>query len=258
MDKTVTSSISNVDFQIQIPQDELLVLAIPSNMAAASGGGLLFALIDSSISASRQSKQEEAANAFYDKADFIDFRTRFGEAFKAAMADQTSLPKLDISVTPRQTSDEGMESKRSALKPDQAFIAFQVWYAFSKDSRQIMVSTGTSMVASSKPEKVYKTVIHYLSQPVSGDNPLDKWTENNNQALDQAFMESAKDIAALLKRDLEMPATEIIMTELASQEEVKITLPTIIPYFFKGRVVEKTDQRQIIRAENGELYSLPK
>ena len=55
-----------------IPSDEIIVRSEPSNISAAMGGGLIPALIDASITASRQTKLEEVSNPFYTETSDID------------------------------------------------------------------------------------------------------------------------------------------------------------------------------------------
>lgn len=258
LDKNVSASLTRVDSNLLIPADELIVRAKPSNITAAMGGGLIPALIDASITSSRQTELEAIANPFYEQTDSLDFRTLFGNSFKASLAEQSTLPNLNISVSSRGLSKTTLEEIKSKLSPGEAYLGLRIWYEFTADTRTVIVAAGTQMAIGGKPDSVYKNTFFYTSKPMPGDNPLAAWSEDHAKAVADVFTESAKEIATMLREDLDAPPNEALFASLASNEKVKVTIPTFIPMVVNGYLVDQNEQRKIIRSESGELFSAPK
>lgn len=258
LDKETSAKITSVETRLIIPADEIIVRANPSNLAAASGGGLLFALIDSAVSKSRQTELEAIANPFYDKVDSIDFRTLFSDAFIATISDQKSLQGLTTSVSTRGLSKVALDAKRAKLNPGEAFLGLRIRYEFTLDLRSVIVVADTGLVTKDKPDFTYKNSLLYLSKPMEGANPLDAWSANNGQALVEALTEGAKEIARMLKRDLDAPSNELIFAEFSKQAKSRVEIPTYPILSSNGFLVEENTLRKTVRAESGALYSVPK
>lgn len=256
LDKNVSANFNQVNTQISIPADELIVRAKPSNVSAALGGGLIPALIDASVTSSRQTELEVIANPFYEKTDALDFRSLFSESFKTAFNDQSLLPKLHFSVSSKGISKTALEERKAKLTPGEAFMGMRIWYEFTPDTRSVVVGAGTVIVTAGGTDQSYKNAFMYISKPIEGEQPLSAWAENDGQALSQVFAESAQEIARMLKQDLEAPSNEELFASLASNEKIKYTIPSFMPIPVKGFIVEQTDQRKIFRAESGELFSI--
>jgi hypothetical protein len=258
LDKNASAKFNRVESDILIPADELIVRAKPSNLTGALGGGLIPALIDASVTSSRQTELEVVANPFYEKTDALDFRSLFSESFKASFNDQTSLPNLNISVSSRGLSKTAVEERRAKLKPDEAFMGMRIWYEFTPDTRSVVVGAGTLIAAPGGAENSYKNSFIYISKPLESAHPLEAWAENDGKALAAVFTESAKEIAHMLKQDLQAPDNEALFASLAQQEKIKFTIPSFMPVTISGFLTEQTEQRKIIRAESGELFSVSK
>lgn len=268
LNKDASAKITSVDSKIMIPADEIIVRAKPSNISGALGGGLIPALIDASVTKSRQTALEVIANPFYEKTDAIDFRALFTETFKTSIGNQQLLPNLSVSVSSRGFSNTAKDEKLAELKPGKAFLGIRVWYEFTPDMRSVIVIANTLMLAGGTTEPVYTNSFLYTSNPIEGD-PLVAWSENQGKALAEAFAESAKQVAYMLKQDLEAPSNEIIAANNAKQAKVKATIPfygpflrapngSLVPLSTDGFLVEESDHRKIVRAEGGAIYSVPK
>ncbi len=258
LDKGTSANLTKVDSRIMIPADEIIVRAKASNISAAMGGGLIPALIDGAITKSRQTELEKIANPFYEKVDSIDFRTVFSDTFKLNISDQTSLPAVNLSVSTRGFSKSALAEKKAKLPAGEGFMGVRIWYEFTSDLRSILVAADTWLVTNDKADYTYKNSFVYLSKPVDEANPLGAWSDNNGKALNDVFAESGKQIAMMLKQDLEAPTNEVIFASLAKQEKTKVIVPTYPLLGGDGYLLEQSDQRKIVRLESGIVYSVPK
>ncbi|HSH73296.1 MAG TPA: hypothetical protein VK974_09590 [Methylophilaceae bacterium] len=258
LDKDASSKLTNVESRIMIPADEIIVRAKASNISAAMGGGLIPALIDASVTKSRQTELEKIATPFYDKTDSIDFRTVFSDAFKANINDQKSLPAMNLSVSTRGFSKSALDEKKTKLSAGEGFMGMRIWYEFTSDLRSIIVAADTWLVTNDKADYKYKNTFVYLSKPVEEANPLGAWAQDNGKTLAETFAESAKQIAVMLKQDLEAPTNEILFASLAKQEKTKVVVPTYPLLGGDGYLLEQSDQRKTVRLESGIVYSVPK
>lgn len=254
----ITANIHSVKSQLFIPADELIVRAKPSNISPAMGYGLLPALIDASISSSRQTELEAVSNPYYAKTDQIDFRSTFMTAFNGAIAEQKTLPAISPSMSTRGISNSALTAYKAELHAGEAFLGIRIWYEFSTDLRNVMVSATALLAGKEGQEPLYKNSYTYVSAPVDSVNPLTAWSDKDGQALQKVYIDSGKEIARLMQQDLAGPANETLFAELAKQEKVQFTLATAMPMVIKGFTIEQSTQRKTIRAESGELFSLSK
>lgn len=258
LDKDATAGVQNIDSKLLITADEIIVRAQPSNISLAMGGGLIPALIDASVTKSRQTALEAIATPFYEKADDIDFRTVFSDSFKAVMANQKALPPMHISVSTRGLSFTALDEKRAQLAAEEAYFGLRIRYEFTPDLRSIIVTADTMLIAKPKQEPLYKNSFLYISDAVDAADPLSAWAENNGKALSETFAKGATEIAHMLLHDLSSPPNEQLFASMEQQPKIKTTIPFFMPIPVNGFLVEEKDKRQIIRGQNGALYSVAK
>lgn len=263
LDPEVGASIGSVNAKLSIPADEIIVRAKPSNVSEAMGYGLIPALIDGSISASRQSELEQISSDFYTKVDQIDFRSVFGNQFMASAQHQKVLSNLNISVSTKGLSKTTVASYVSELKPNEGFLGLRIWYEFSADFKNVMVFADTQLSTNngqgnSGAEPVYKNGYLYVSDPVDGTNPLDLWGAESGMALSKVFADSADEIVMMMQQDIAAPANDVLFASLSNNEEIKYIVPTHVPWTINGFITNKTESRQSIRADTGLLLSVPR
>ena len=242
---------------LSIPSDEIIVRAPPSNISQAMGYGLIPALIDGAISASRQSALENLSASFYDKTRQVDFRTSFSQTFNQEFKQQVTLKNVDISMSTRGASPSMRDENKALLSSDNAFMTIRISYEFSPNLRNIIVAADTALINKNATEPIYKNSFMFVSAPVSETAPLEAWAANNGELLSQAFTQSGTELGKLLIQDLSEPANEAVFASVAAKEKVTYTVPAFFPWIIKGNVTEKTANRQIIRADTGALLSTP-
>lgn len=267
MDKVASTRLKSVEGKVGIPADEVIVRAAPSNVSVVTGGGLIPALIDASISSSRQNALEKLSAKFYEQIESHDYRKIFSDAFISSLGKSAVLPNLKLVVSSRGISKDEIAERRKALKQGEAFLGLRIWHEFTTDARLLLVAANVQLIAPEIPEPIYTNSFLYTSVPVVGSQPLEAWAKDQGSALVAAYGEGGKEIAYMLKMDIEGSSNEALAAENAMKPRAKIHIPFYGPYLMapngalvplttEGFLVEKNDRRQIVRAEGGALYSV--
>jgi hypothetical protein len=87
VDKSATQNISSTDVYITIAQKEINAEIDRSSVAAAGGGGLLFALIDVAVENSRATDAEKLVQPIKDGLVDVDFTELFSESLKQELSE---------------------------------------------------------------------------------------------------------------------------------------------------------------------------
>lgn len=269
LDKTIAVKLTTTEGKISIPTDEVIVRAKPSNVSAFTGGGLIGALIDASVTKSRQSEMEKLTLPFYEQVDGVDFRTLFSEQFSRALDVKSHLPNLAMKVSTVGISKTELEERRTKLKPGEAFLGMRIFYEFTPDLRSLIVVANSQLVTAQGDAPIYANSFIYNSASVSPNASLDDWAKDQGKMLAEVFKESGTEIAKMLKLDLEAPANEVLTNNRAKQEKTKVQVPYFAPFVLsptgamiplsgEGVVESSTESRKIVRAESGALFSVQK
>lgn len=267
LEKTASAKLTSVEAKAGIPADEIIVRAAPSKVSMVTGGGLIPALIDASITSSRQTALEKVSGKFYEQVETHDFRSLFGDTFKASLGNPSVLPNLNVQVSSRGISRGEIDERRKMLKAGEAFLGVRLWYEFTTDARSLLVAANVQLIERDKTEPIYTNSFLYTSAAVADSEPLEGWARNQGAALAAAYRESGKEIAHMLKMDIEGPSNEALTAENAKRTKAKVHIPFYGPFLMapngalmalstEGFLIEKKDQRQIVRSEGGALYSV--
>lgn len=269
LDKNAAAKISATEGKISIPADEIIVRAQPSKVSLYTGGGLIPALIDASVTGSRQSALEKLTLPFYEQVDGVDFRDLFSEQFSRTLDIKPLVPNLSMKVSTIGISKTEIEERRAKLKAGEAFLGLRVFYEFTPDLRSLIVVASPQLVTAQGDTPIYTNSFVYNSAPVAGAAPLEDWAKDQGKALAEVFKESGTEIARMLKLDLDAPSNEVLADKRTKQEKVKVQVPFFAPFFVspngaliplvaEGVVEASTESRKIVRAESGALFSVQK
>lgn len=269
LDKSAAAKINATEGKLSITNDEIIVRAQPSNIAGYTGGGLIPALIDASVSRSRQSALEKLTLPFYEQVDGVDFRTLFSEQFSRTFDAKSLLPNLALNVSTVGISKTEIEERRAKLKAGEAFLGVRVFYEFTPDLRSLIVVANPQVITAQGDTPVYTNSLIYNSAPVADSSPLEAWSKDQGKALAEIFKESGAEIAKMLQMDLDAPSNEILASNRAKQGKVKVQIPfftpfimspngALIPLTAEGVIESSTESRKIVRAEGGALFSVQK
>lgn len=148
MPDTVAAKTQKVDVVAGVAQKELIAEIVPSNIAATTGGGLLFAAIDAGVNASRSSKAEAAIVPARDSLmDFNAVKT-FQDDLRHDVA---ALPwiqsdKVDISLV----TSEDEYGKRIQASSKDAVLFVNMDYRLSPDFKLLKVNAQVYLIPKSE------------------------------------------------------------------------------------------------------------
>jgi len=249
------SKITEVRAHIVVVQDEVIAAVQPSNVSVATGGGLIGAMIDSSITNSRVKDSQEMLGPFYAEIESVDYRREFNEAIRADLANYP-IKVGEIVTTPRAFSQAELTRLRGTLKPGQALLVVYPRYYLTMDFRSFDAEAVVSTwLPGDDRLPVQRGVLYYQSQPVGsgGRDSIAKWSAANAERFRATMRESIVETIRLVRMDVNVtePAATVPIRSFpfntgAQQGEIK------------GRVVSETADRLVILGESKKLYSLPK
>lgn len=248
-----------------VTQDELIIRAQSPGVAAAAGGGLIPALIDSAIASKRQDEIHELSSPFYKGVDTFDVRSYI--ANESEKLKELCPDKIESSITtPLALNSERRLKMQSRLTPDQAFLAFSTDFTFTPDYKRLfMMVTATLWLKESDSEPAYQNRLIYESNP-QGNGLLDstsKWGADSAKAYKTAITMGFNDILRLLAIDLKCQSEANNTSKKAVQaSSSSLLLPYNVaflnsPIKIEGQVISETTDRVLLRSPAGFLYSLP-
>ncbi len=248
--------INELNAHVVVVQDEVIAAVQPSNVSVATGGGLIGALIDSSITNLRVKSSQEVMGPFYAQIEDVDYRKEFNEAIKRELA-HYPIKVSAIATTPRAPSNDDLTRMRGALQPGQALLLVVPRYYLTMDFRSLDVEAVVTMWSKEGPSNglIERGVLYYQSRPVGtgGRESIARWGAGNAALFRAELRESIVETIRLVLMDIDV-------TTPAEKESAKA-----YPFNtgqqqgeIKGRLVKESADRVTILGENQKLYSLPR
>lgn len=252
------SKITELKAHVVVVQDEVIAAVQPSNVSVATGGGLIGAMIDSSITNRRVKESQQVLGPFYASIEDVDYRKEFNETIKREL---TSYPikVAQVDTTPRALTDAQLTQLRETLPPGQALLIIYPRYFLTMDFRSLdaeaVVSIWVKGGVENKP--VQRGVLYYQSQPVGpgGKESITQWGAQNAALFRSTLRESMAEMVRLIMLDMKVAAEPSTKPEElktyafntgASQGEIK------------GQPLSETATRTLVFGTDKKLYSLPK
>lgn len=254
--------INKIDVRNMVVQDEMVIRAQSPGVAAAAGGGLIPALIDSAIAKSRQNEIDQLVASFYESAGNYDARATLATA--ANKLRQLCEQKVNqVVTTPRvMTQDERIELL-AAMGKSNGLLNIQTEYTFSPDFQRLLMIARAQLWANdgSSNEPSYQNVLTYESKPLGAGllYSIQAWSKDAahpyKSTLEEAHSEVMRMIALDLKCADDKPKRE-------AGGAIHITpMPfnyLLVQTQLTGTVLEENAERMILRNKAGILYSIPK
>jgi hypothetical protein len=248
------NKVKTVNARSVVIQDEVIARADPSNISAATGGGLIPALIDASITNTRQERLQKAMDAFYASIEDYDFRAEYSPRVISQLKTNFPLAVAEVTTTPRTLSNAEQVQLVQALKPGEAYLSLLTDYFLSTDLRSLNVSINASLWIKDQPMPVYKNRVSYQSTPLGAglEDSAKAWAADNGKSFYEKLREGITETLHMLVLDLERnaPASQPAKVSVAYNHGAG-NLNSL-----QGTLVEKHGDRNVIRAVNGTLYSV--
>lgn len=265
LDPTTRASLKEIRVVSAIPQDEIYLSAASPGVAAAMGGGLLAAVIESQIAKGRQDAIQATIGPFYAAIDDIDFRKDYWQAVVPELGKLFPGAALDVKTTAAQMLLPERNKLVAALPVGKGLVYLATRYSFTPDfSRLDMVTSidawrGGRQASADRPEPAYSNVLFYQSAQVaaSGNDAIALWGRDNAKLYRAALAEGIAETTRMMRLDAEharikgvdqrpQGSTRTVEARKAAPGTVAVT----------GPVLEESPARWVIRNNDGRLHSL--
>lgn len=250
------AKVGELKAHVIVVQDEVIAAVQPSNVSAALGGGLIGAMIDSSVTNTRVKASQQIMGPFYATIEDVDYRKEFNETVRRELG---SYPiKIgEMTTTPRMLNLDELNQMREKLSPGQALLVIVPHYTLTMDFRNLDAeATVTMWVKGEGNTPIQRGVLRYQSQAVGigGKPSVDLWGANNAALFKNALRESISELMKMILVDIDLVQTP------AKPEELKAFSfnSGVQQIDIKGRAMKDDAKRVLVLGEDGKLYSLPK
>ena len=253
------AAISELKAHVIVVQDEVIAAVQPSNVSMATGGGLIGAMIDSSITNSRVKASQEVLGPFYAQIEDVDYRKEFNEAIGRSLA-RYPIKVAGFTTTPRALSMDDLKRMRNQLAPGQALLVVYPRYFLTMDFRTLDAESVVTMWTKDGDDRVpvQRAVLYYQSSPVGsgGQDSVTLWGAQNAATFRATLRESIAETIDLFLLDLELDSAAVAAKAPAAQTfgfNTGASQGTI-----QARLVKEDARRVTVLGVDNKLYSLPK
>lgn len=249
------AQVREINAHIIVVQDEVIAAVQPSNVSVGTGGGLIGAMIDSSVTNSRVKDSQKIMGPFYATIEDVDYRTEFNAEMKRELAGYP-IKIAQVVTTPKMVSQAQLNRLRQDLKPGQALLLIVPNYSLSMDFRSLDAEAWVSLwTPGDGNTPVQRGSLRYQSQPMGtgGQASMNLWTANNAALFRSTLRESVSELKQLILMDIDVVAAPATPGDVkafsfnSGQQQIEI----------KGRALKETASRRVVLGEDGKLYSLP-
>ncbi len=267
MTKESRNAISSVELYNLVIQDEVKPSVEMSNASLILGGGLIAAVIDSSVNKGRSLTAQDIIEPLYNAIEDYDYRKWIAQAMNPAISSEFNLDVEKNSAETILLSDDELNRKVNALADDEALIYLSSFYNFVNNSKTLATSTRAFVYMkpkiddenkSKKSKKedvqlIYYNTHNFLSKSVGegSTHSIDLWADNEGKLFRETLNSSLKATVNMLMYDLQPELNELC------SKSVKIEYNNIMGVVKeKGILVKQNQNRDIVRANDGSLISM--
>lgn len=271
------SKITSSETFVSVTQSEIKTDINRSNITAATGGGLIFALIDAGVNTSRAKKAENRVTPLRDALVKYDLGKAFADALKTHFASVDWLKNSTVESRPLGAA--GALAKQIQQSPADVVILADTDYRLSATFDSVTVTARVHL----HPAKVaadaavqkrgelppfiyFNSLSTTLPVPeiygmgLSPEEAAGKAAANGGENVVRALNEGLAELAHMLTYDLEAPAPadKALYRPPEGTDKRMLMLATRgAPLVTQGFVVHAEGRRSWLRANTGELCALP-
>src|SRR6185295_8053269 len=273
--------ISSTDVVLPVKQNEIYVFVPDSQLTAAAGGGLLFALIDAGINSARTSKAEDAVKPLRDSLVDFSFDTAFQDEFKSSLSNASWLHLSNVRVI-KEVSNESMDRALTDSRAGAVLFATPD-YHLSNDGDVLYVSLRVALFANDEALKavqpadksksasksapktapelsLYRNTLQFRTRLFGASMDRDKnmatWSADKGAAMRSTLKLGATKLGMLLVNDLQRSAEDAAATAknaAATRGKKDTTSVELDGLVLPGELVGSDDDGQIVRLKDGRL-----
>jgi hypothetical protein len=239
------SRIRDVHVQVVLPQEGFTFSAASPNVSAALGGGLIGALIDSSVQKSRQDGMRGQVQPVLDQLLEADFRAE-ARAVLAQAASDFPLKIARAEVVPVMPSAKEQERIIASEPPQGAYLQVNMQYAYNFDSRVLTTRSAVSLWQNGQKDAAFLGACIYQGAPLPAESA----------ALLPAVRAQMRDAVAhtlqLAALDIRQPAAQ----GSAPRQPFTFKAATGASVPLQGEVLATADKYRFMRTADGALFSV--
>ncbi len=250
------AKVGELKAHVIVVQDEVIAAVQPSNVSAALGGGLIGAMIDSSVTNTRVKASQQIMGPFYATIEDVDYRKEFNETVRRELGNYP-IKISEMTTTPRMLNRDELNQMREKLSPAQALLVIIPNYSLTMDFRNLDAEAWVTMWTKGEVNTpTQRGVLRYQSEAVGlgGKPSVDLWGANNAALFKNALRESISELMKMILLDIDLVQTQ------DKPEELKVFSfnSGVQQIDIKGRAMKEDAKRVLVLGQDGKLYSLPK
>jgi len=272
MTQATRDAIKEVQIYDLVIQDEVKPSVELSQASLMLGGGLIGAMIDSSVNKGRSLTAQDIMAPLYDATENTDYRKISAEKFFQSIGKEFSISEKEVLAQSILLSNDELNEKVSNLKEGKALIYLSNFYSLVNNSKTLTTDTFAFVymnpkfpitveekaVKPSKSDKknepllVYYNVFSYQSESIGeGDlHSINQWSENGGELFKNKLLASVERTASMLMYDLNPTKNENCLTEISAKIPTALGSSNI-----KGAQLRVDDKRKFVRTVTGGLIS---
>jgi hypothetical protein len=240
---------------------------IKGSTIVISAGIGLGAMIDMAVESSRSSRAQKWLTPLLEQTPDVDYRKDFWEALLPTLR---ALPWLNVDQTdlsaqlPRKwkVGNTNLSKPKGAIPAewlDENVLLASSDYSFTPDGRHLVVASWVQFWTEPKSKPSYFAHYIFVSEGVdagTGEEALGKWAANGGELYRAALDAGIQETMSMIRLDL--PDAEG-RTEHVSGQPATIKAPNAKGKrsTFQGRLLDRREDRVILRSSRGEILSFP-
>jgi len=244
--------VQEVDVRVVVAQESFMFSAQPPGVSAATGGGLIGALIDSSVQQSRQKEMSAEVQAIVGPLLDYDYRVEADQAMHALLAEPSSFPlKIrSAQVLAAMPPKAGHEARIAATKGGPAYMVLLLQYALEPGLGAFTTRTSAMLWQDGRGEPSYRAAAIYQT-PIGGTARaavLRRLTANDGQVLRGVMRESMAQTLHAVAMDVAGARSGAVKTARFNFNGSWVPLA--------GKSYDEQPGRAMLRDPDGAMYSL--
>lgn len=250
--------ITEVDLRVVVAQETFMFTAQGSNVSAALGGGLIGALIDSSVQRSRQKDMASQIQATVGPLLDLDYRVEATAAVDALQrASAFPLKLSSAQVLAGMPGKRDHDARVAAAGKSPAYLLMWVHYELAPDLSVFGTRSTVQLWQDGKPDPSYRAGVVYQTRLKGGtrDALMKRLTDNQGARLRTLMRESMQESLRMVAADLAVPEASIAVRSGQLRSASVWTQGVWIPVK-DMKLIDETPVRQFLRNEEGALLSI--
>lgn len=257
MTSKTQNAIDSLDNYHLVIQDEIKPDISLMNASGALGGGLIGAMIDSSVNDDRASEARDGILSLYTEIVDVDYRRLIAKALNDSLGQQFTLVNVKDSAQAVILSDKEIEKRVKTLAAGEALAFTNHFYQFRNESKilqtisAVFIFLPNQKPSASKPD--YFNVFYYHS-PFSGsgkNSSNELWAQNEGKLFKDVIQQSVELTAQAIKYDMQVNLNESCVRGGKASIANDLGVQSI-----SGMVIQEEDERVMFRSNEGHLYLL--